>query len=327
MGKSPGEWWWGVLPLTTLLLWLGKPEDIAASTIRVFLGVRIECARCHDHPFARWKREQFWAQAAFFAGVRRPASDTGDFMIGTALTELKDRRELIIPGTERIAQPMFLDGKEPEWKYQASARDTLADWMTAKDNPFLARTVVNRLWAQLFGVGIVPVDDFSDENKPSHPELLDELSRQFVDHGFDFKFLLRAITLSKTYQQSSVYPGAIKPETRLFAYMPVKSLSPEQIFDSLIQATGNRDNSRGDPSRFSKFNASRNMVQEKFAAQEKRTEYQTSIPQALALMNNPLLANATHPEKGETVAAIANAPFLDTTGKVEWKPTRLRTTR
>src|SRR5262249_26695433 len=199
-------------------------------------------------------------------------SDTGDFVIGTPLTELKDRRELLIPGTERVVQPVFLDGKEPEWKYQASARVTLADWMTAKDNPYFARTVVNRLWAQLFGVGIVePADDFNDDNKPSHPELLAELAHQFAEHGFDFKFLLRAITLSKTYQQSSVYPGAIKPDTRLFAYMPVKGLSPEQIFDSLIQATGNRDNSRGDPSRFSRFNAARSMIQEKFAAQEKRT--------------------------------------------------------
>src|SRR5262249_47807301 len=195
-------------------------EELAAGTVRVFLGVRIECAQCHDHPFAQWKRDQFWGQAAFFAGVRRPANDTGDFFIGTPLTELADRREITIPGTERVAQPVFLDGKEPQWKYRASARATLADWMTGKDNPFFARTAVNRLWAQLFGVGIVePVDDFTEENKPSHPELLDELAHQLAEHGFDFKFLLRAITLSKTYQQSSIYPGASKPETRLFAYM------------------------------------------------------------------------------------------------------------
>jgi hypothetical protein len=296
---------------------MGKPEAIAASMARVFLGVRIECAQCHDHPFARWKREQFWGQAAFFAGVRRPANDTGDFFIGTPLMELKDRREMTIPGTERIVSALFLDGKEPQWKYQASARVTLADWMTAKDNPFFAHTAVNRLWGHLFGAGIVePVDDFSDENKPSHPELLDGLARQFVEHGFDFKFLLRAITLSKTYQQSSVYGGAIKPETRLFAYMPVKSLSPDQIFDSLIQATGHRDNPRGDPNG-SRFHPARRMFRQKFAAQEKQTEYQTSIPQALALMNNPFLAKATHPEKSETLAAIANAPFMDTAGKVE----------
>jgi hypothetical protein len=315
---------------------MGKPEDLAAGTARVFLGVRMECAQCHDHPFARWKRDQFWGQAAFFAGVRRPANDTGDFFIGTPLVELTDRREITIPGTERVAQPVFLDGKQPQWKYQASARATLAEWMTAKDNPFFARMAVNRLWAQLFGVGIVePVDDFTDENKPSHPELLDELAHQFAAHDFDLKFLLRALTLSKTYQQSSVYPGAKKPQTRLFASMPVKGLSSEQIVDSLIQATGNRDNPRGEPNRFRRFNSPRSMLQQKFAAQEKRTEYQTSIPQALALMNNPLVATATHPEKGETLAAIANAPFMDTAGKIEAlylaalsrKPTREESSR
>jgi Protein of unknown function (DUF1549)/Protein of unknown function (DUF1553) len=297
---------------------MGKPENIAASVVRVFLGVRIECAQCHDHPFAPWKRDQFWGQAAFFAGVRRPASQMGDFFIGTPLMELKDRRELIIPGTDRVAQPVFLDGKEPQWKYQASARATFADWMTAKENPFFAHTAVNRLWGQLFGIGIVePVDDFSTENKPSHPELLDELAKQFAEHGFDLKFIVRAICLSKTYQQSSVYPGPSKPETRLFAYMPVKGLSADQIYDSLIQATGNRDNSRGNSNRFAAINSPKSTFQQKFAPQEKRTEFQTSIPQALALMNNPLIATETHPEKGDTLAAIASAPFLDTAGKIE----------
>ncbi len=257
----------GETPMAFYQSKMGKPEDIAASTARLFLGVRIECAQCHDHPFARWKREQFWGQAAFFAGVRRPGNQVGDFFIGTPLTELQDRREMLIPGTERVAQAMFLDGKEPEWKYQTSARDTLADWMTAKDNPFFARAAVNRYWALLFGAGIVePIDDFNDENKPSHPELLDELAHQFAEHGFDFKFLLRAIMLSKTYQQSSVYPGEIKPDVRLFAYMPVKGLSPEQFYDSLIQATGNRDNQRGINRAF--FGGSqRCMFLQKFAAQ------------------------------------------------------------
>jgi hypothetical protein len=296
----------------------GKPEDIAAGTARLFLGVRIECAQCHDHPFARWKREQFWGQAAFFAGVRRPGNQMGEFFIGQPLLELQDRREMTIPGTERVAQARFLDDKEPEWKYKTSARVTLADWMTAKDNPFFARAAVNRLWAQLFGAGIVePIDDFNDENKPTHPELLDEMAHQFAEHNFDYKFLLRAITLSKTYQQSSVYPGEAPPDLRLFSYMPVKGLSAEQFYDSLVQATGYRDDRRGNQNRFFNFGSPRGMFMQKFAAQEKRTEYQTSIPQALALMNNTIVATTTHPDKGETLAAIANAPFMDTAGKVE----------
>jgi hypothetical protein len=297
---------------------MGKPEDIAAGIARLFLGVRIECAQCHDHPFARWKREQFWGQAAFFAGVKRPGNPGDEFYIGTPLSEVQDRREMVIPGTERVAQAMFLDGKEPEWKYKTSARVTLAEWMTARDNPFFARAAANRLWAQFFGVGIVePVDDLNDENKPSHPELLDELARQFAAHQFDFKFLIRAITLSKTYQRSSVYPGAAQPDPRLFAFMPVKGLSPEQIYDSLIQATGYKDNVRGNPNRYFGFGGPRYQFLQKFTTQEKRTEYHTSIPQALALMNNRIIADATHPEKGEVLAAIAAAPFLDTAGQIE----------
>jgi hypothetical protein len=297
---------------------MGKPEEIAASTARLFLGVRIECAQCHDHPFARWKREQFWGQAAFFAGVKRPGNQEGEFFIGTPLMEVQDRREMVIPGTERVAQAVFLDGKEPEWKYKTSARVTLAEWMTAKDNPFFARAAANRVWARLFGVGIVePIDDFNDKSEPSHPELLDELARQFAAHDFDFKFLLRAITLSKAYQRGSVYPSPSQPDPRLYAVMPVKGLSPEQFYDSLVQATGYRDNVRGNTNRYFGLGSPRGQFIEKFAAQEKRTEYQTSIPQALALMNNRIVADATHPEKGEVLAAIAHAPFLDTAGQIE----------
>jgi hypothetical protein len=291
---------------------LGKPENLAATTARLFLGVRLECAQCHNHPFGKWTREQFWGQAAFFGGIRAQ----GDNGIYSPLSEVADRRELAIPGTERVAQARFLDGKEPRWSYKVSARTTLADWMTAKDNPFFARAAVNRLWAHFFGVGIVePVDDLSDQNKPSHPELLDELARQFAGHDFDQRFLIRAIALSKTYQLSSVHPGPVQPDIRLFAHMPVKGLSADQLFESFQLATGTANVNR-DQRRFA-FNPDTLSFEAKFANQEKRTEYQTSIPQALALMNSKMVANATNPQKGEFLAAVLNAPFLDTDGRIE----------
>jgi hypothetical protein len=290
----------------------GKPENLAASTSRLFLGIRLECAQCHNHPFGRWTREQFWGQAAFFGGIRTQ----GQNGIFSPISEVADRRELSIPGTERVAQARFLDGKEPQWRYKVSSRDTLADWMTAPENPFFARATVNRLWAHFFGIGVVePVDDLSDENKPSHPELLDELARQFVGHGFDLRFMIRAITLSKTYQLSSVHPSQTPPDVRLFAYMPVKGLSQDQLMDSLAHTVGepnlaaNRRRNFFDPSQMS--------FQGKFVSQEKRTEYQTSIPQALALMNSTLITNATHPQNSKFLAAVINAPFLDTDGRIE----------
>ena len=152
-----------------------KPENIAAATARIFLGINIECAQCHNHPFARWSREQFWGMAGFFAGIERQG--TQFYM---PLREVYDRREISIPNDpkEKVVQAAFLDGKEPQWKFETSSRNTLAEWITANDNPFFARATVNRYWYIFFGVGIVdPVDDFNDENKPSHPELLDELAK------------------------------------------------------------------------------------------------------------------------------------------------------
>ena len=92
-----------------------KPENLAAGAARTFLGIRIECAQCHDHPFARWKREQFWSYAAFFGGIQKPGPTDNVF---GPIREVSDRRELAIPGTEKVVQASFLDGREPEWKYK-----------------------------------------------------------------------------------------------------------------------------------------------------------------------------------------------------------------
>ncbi|MBY0228326.1 MAG: DUF1549 and DUF1553 domain-containing protein, partial [Gemmataceae bacterium] len=142
-------------PINYYVAKLGKPDDLAAGFSRLFLGVRLECAQCHDHPFGKWKREEFWSQAAFFAGIKGPT----DTFNGT-LSEAGDRRELAIPNTDRVAQARFLDGTTPKWKFKTGARTTYAEWMTGKNNPFFAKALVNRMWAHFFGIGLVdPVDD------------------------------------------------------------------------------------------------------------------------------------------------------------------------
>jgi Protein of unknown function (DUF1553)/Protein of unknown function (DUF1549) len=290
-----------------------KPENLGAASARLFLGVQLECAQCHDHPFAKWSREQFWAHAGFFAGIERVGGGESAF---APVREVLDRRELVIPNTERVVQAGFLDGSEPQWRYGVSGRVILAEWMTARDNPFFARTAANRMWGHLFGVGIVdPVDDFNDENKPSHPELLDELARSFVQSGFDLKFLLRAIALSETYQRASG-PGSAA-EGRLFARMPVKGLSGEQLFDSLVQATGLRDTSSPRDRLFFGFSTPRSEFASKFALTGKRTEAPTTILQALTLMNGEVVRDATSLEGSETLSAVLESPFLDTAGRIE----------
>jgi hypothetical protein len=294
-----------------------KPENVAAATSRLFLGVRLECAQCHNHPFAAWKREQFWGYTAFFAGLQRQAQ--GDF--ATAAREITDRREVSIPGTEKIVQAAFLDGSEPQWKYKVSSRTTLADWITSPKNPYFARATVNRTWAYFFGTGLVdPVDEMvGGDSTCSHPELLDELARELVAHQFDLKFLMRAITRSKAYQLSSVTTHESQNDPRLFAKMTVRGMTPEQLFDSVAQATGYQDGPAPDPRNqpFGNQNARAEFLT-KFGRQaDKPTEVQTSILQALSLMNGQLIATATSLERSETLAAVADAPFLDTPGRVE----------
>src|SRR5438270_1614326 len=191
-----------------------KAENLAASTARMFLGIRLECAQCHDHPFATWKREQFWGMAAFFAGLQR--QENGDFSFPTR--EINDRREIAIPGTDRVVQASYLDGSEPQWKFKIGSRVTLADWVTSPNNPYFARTTVNRVWAHLFGVGLIePIDDMvGSETVAYHPELLNELAQQFAAHNFDLKFLIRVLTATSAYQRTSDATHASHTDPHLF---------------------------------------------------------------------------------------------------------------
>jgi hypothetical protein len=215
----------------------GKPENLAASSARLFLGIRLECAQCHDHPFAHWKRDQFWGLAAFFGEVERVGEGDAFFQA----RELPGRRELAVPGSDRVVQAAFLDGSQTEWRPKVPARTILAEWITSPENPYFARATANRLWALFFGTGIVdPVDDLSANVQPSHPELLDELARQLTDHQFDLKFLIRAITASRAYGLSSAGYAPGQDDAHLYARMAVRGLTPRQLYDSLVQASGIR---------------------------------------------------------------------------------------
>jgi len=294
----------------------GKPENLAAATARMFLGIRLECAQCHNHPTAHWKQEQFWSYAAFFAGLQRQ----GNQNIFANLREVQARRELAIPNTETIVQACFLDGKEPDWQGRSGPRAVLADWMTSRDNPYFAKAAVNRMWAHFFGIGLVdPVDDLDVENPPSHPELLDELARQFIASGYDQKFLIRAITLSKAYQLSSIRSDTSQDDPRLFARMNVKGMTPEQIFESVSVAIGYRDSEpRNRQAGIIEPTSPRAEFLARFAGSvDKKTETQTSILQALALMNGKFIAGATSVDGSETLAAVVDAPFMDTRDRIE----------
>src|SRR5262245_14524751 len=219
-------------PLAFIAAKDSKPENIAAAVTRTFLGIRLECAQCHDHPFAKWSQQQFWSQAAFFAGLEKRANS-----LLAPLTEVTDRREIASPRGGEMVRAAFLIGSTPDWRLSRSPRTTYADWLTSPENPFFARAAVNRLWGQLFGVGIVdPVDDFHDSNPPSDPELLNELATAFVLSRFDLRFMVRSICQTEAYQRTSARTHASQDDTRLPARMVVKALTGEQFFDSFVVA-------------------------------------------------------------------------------------------
>lgn len=294
------------VPLGFYLAKEAKPENLAAATARVFLGVRLECAQCHNHPFATWTREQFWGLAAFYAGIR--AQDEGGIV--QIERELPDRRELLIPGTDRVVQGVFPDGTEPRWRFKVGPRQTLADWVTAKDNPYFARAAVNRVWAHLFGVGLVePVDEMAggQDTVAHHPALLNELAAGFAAGGYDLKMLVEAVTASRAYQLTSRGRGADAP---LFTRHPLRGLTGEQLFDSLAAATGQPDDPAG--------RRGRAVFLARFAPQPGRTvDHETAVGHALTLMNGPFVAGATHPSRSELLAAVVAAPFFTDQGRVE----------
>jgi hypothetical protein len=289
-----------------------KAENLAGATARVFLGVKIECAQCHKHPFAKWTLQQFWEYAAFFSGVAAPAGKQKQPMNANVNT-------IRIPDTDVIAKAKFIGGEEPDWKEKPQARTVLADWMTAPKNPYFARAAVDHVWQYFFGVGLVePIFEPSDDSPPAHAELLDELASSFTESGYDLKFLIRSIVLTEAYGRASVaLSEATKPDIELFAKMPVRGIMPEQLFDSMCQATYTRDIPVNKTKAIGQQqNALRGQFLAKFTSQDKRIETQTSILQALYLMNSKFVNDRCQLDNNVSLKTIATAR-ISTARRVE----------
>jgi len=284
------------------------PENLAAAATRYFLGVRLECAQCHDHPFDHWKQEEFWGMAAFFAG--QPVKTEA----GKITFRIK------IPKTENYATASFLDDSARSWKVGTDSRQMLAEWITARTNQRFSQAIVNRIWGHLFGRGLVdPVDDFNEENPASHPAVLSLLADEFVQHDYDLKFLLRAITYSKTYQLSSrrTHPSQEAPE--MFARMWVQGLTASQLRNSLMQASGTRSDLR--------MGLTLNTRLDSFSARSfeslfpnnaaSNAERESSILQSLLMMNSPQISQSVSWRSPGTLAAILAAPYLDFDQKID----------
>ncbi len=283
-----------------------KPENVASSVGRLFLGVKIDCAQCHAHPFAPIKREQFWETAAFFKDVAPNASRFAKV----------NPPEIKIPETDKTVKAKFFDGKEHMWEASDSPRRVFADWLLDPKNPYFAKNIANRYWSYFMGRGIQhPVDEPSDDNPPTIPKLLEELTKGYIAEKFNTKLLMRVIMRSKAYQLSSQQTDESQADLRHFARMPLQGLTGEQLFDSISTATGIKDLTPVDQRRFGA--GPRTEFVRKFRSSEGVTEKQTSILQALSLMNGKLVTEATTPDVGRFLTGILEAPFLNNDEKIE----------
>lgn len=219
------------------------PITRAEAVAQVFLGVRLQCAKCHNHPFDRWTQDDYYSWAAAFAGVkykivenRRRDENDGHEFDGEQVVWLDNQAQLDDPRHGRPASPKLLGAQQPPAEIDARFEE-LADWLTSPEHPQFAAAQANRVWFHLIGRGLVePIDDFRATNPASHPELLAELARQFAADGFDLRQLIRTIMASQTYQRSAEPPAGQRPDEGTFATAPVRRLPAEQLADALDQA-------------------------------------------------------------------------------------------
>ncbi len=210
-----------------------KPGEVASAISQVFLGVRITCAECHHHPFDRWSQDDYAGMAAFFTPVS--VKKIG----GVEATITSGNFVSTHPRTRAQVPATLLSGKAVEVPSGGDAREKLADWITAPENPYFARNLANRVWAQMFGTGIVePIDDVRSTNPPTNPELLDALAKHLVENKFDVKKLIRTIALSRTYQTTAHPTESNAKDDRNFSRALFRPVPAEVFCDMLSQSTG-----------------------------------------------------------------------------------------
>lgn len=239
---------------------LREPGKIGEDVSQTFLGVRFNCNKCHDHPFERWTQNQYYEFGAYFARVAIKRGTLGKDVIRsfTGDNTTVAGEEIVYPDyqgaefkylrTGLDAPPKVPYGQAKATPPDGDRRVALVDWLTAKDNPYFAKAMANRVWSSFFGRGIIgPVDDIRSSNPPSNPALLDCLTRYFVDHQFDLRQLMRTICQSRTYQLSIMKNRWNADDQINFSHATPRRLSAEQLMDAVSVCTGAPEKFKGLP--------------------------------------------------------------------------------
>ncbi len=214
------------------------PEKTAEDIAQVFLGTRIQCAQCHNHPFDRWTLDDYYGFSAFFAGVNLKRGVEGREVV---VANNNAANTVAHPVDGRRMKPKFLGGAVPEVEGQ-DPRKALATWLTSPDNTAFRETMANVIWSHFFGRGIVdPVDDVRISNPPSNKELLEELGKKLAGYGFDKKKLVRDICNSRTYQLAAATNTTNELDEAYFSHCYVRRLRAEVLLDTITRVTGTED--------------------------------------------------------------------------------------
>lgn len=288
------------------------PQDATETTAQLFLGVRIQCAKCHNHPFERWTQDNYYGIAAAFTRVgRKNAVDAEEEVIFTL-----PAGEVTQPRTGKQMKVHLLLQGDVDVPADQDRRAVFADWLTRPDNPFFARSLVNRTWGHLLGRGIVePVDDFRDSNPPTNARLLDELARQFAAHGFSQKWLIRTIMNSRVYQLSSRTNEFNKQDELYFSHATTRLLTAEQLLDAICAVTavpeafpgapaGMRTTQLAEPPADHYFLKVFGQPQREMACQCERSG-ESNLSQALQMINGPVVHNKLRAENGRIAQMIS----------------------
>ena len=284
-----------------------SPANLAASSTRAFLGINLDCAQCHNHPFARWTREQFWQTAAFFAVPDHDADGN------PKLPRIR------VPDTELEYEPVLLSQDKIAWPQKqeldsVALRSVLSDWMVTERRSYLAKNAVNRLWSHFFGDALVePIDDLSGDAAESgeRADLLAELAQIFIQSGYDLELIIEAMVQSDAYRLASLPAGPSQPasESAAVSASPamVRGLTGEQLYDSLRTAAG-LPPERSDVGRGSRLDR-RNEFTSVFYV-ERANSAERSISQALTLMNGSLVNELCTAANNQMLASVAASPFM-----------------
>ena len=289
------------------------PHDAVETTVQLFLGIRIQCAKCHNHPFERWSQDNYYGIAAAFTRIGRKTAGVGgedEVIFATHAGEIQQ------PRTGQTMKVHLLLKGDVDVPADQDRRKVFADWLTAADNPFFARAAVNRIWGHLMGRGLVePVDDFRDSNPPSNAKLLDALAAKFIENGYRQKHIVRTIMQSRLYQLSSRKNDFNRDDEIYNSHAGTRLLSAEQLLDAICQVTGMPESFSGlppgtravelvEPPADHQFLKIFGQPAREMACQCERSS-ESNLSQALQMINGPVVHNKLRDANGRIAKLMA----------------------